>query len=186
MLSDHALLHRQHWDLTKLWKGQESYLVTNDEPPLEQVQLGCGSGLVRKMAGAGLMSRGSEVLRSSVPPESVLKQGWMEKRGDGQFGAEWRTRYFSLTGSHLIYFEKPDSECALGCIYLHKARAKLSKDSGAGQTLRFELQVTSCASERMYYLACATMDDQQSWLAAIKDAVANCPAQVYSNALSCV
>ena len=132
------------------------------------------------------MSRGSEVLRSSVPPESVLKQGWMEKRGDGQFGAEWRTRYFSLTGSHLIYFEKPDSECALGCIYLHKARAKLSKDSGAGQTLRFELQVKSCASERMYYLACATMDDQQSWLAAIKDAVANCPAQVYSNALSCV
>ena len=108
---------------------------------------------------------------------AVLKQGWMEKRGQGPLGFAWRRRWFVLDSRRVAYFKSPESTAAQGFISMHRARVSLV-DGPAGQKDRFELRLESLCDDRIFKLACATAEEQREWHEALENAVLACLAQV--------
>lgn len=55
-------------------------------------------------------------------PETELKTGWLQKRGDNQL---WRRRYFVLTNENLKYFHSNKDKVASDCINFSKFKNKI-------------------------------------------------------------
>eukprot|EP01006_Ploeotia_vitrea_P034218 TRINITY_DN65723_c9_g8_i1.p1 TRINITY_DN65723_c9_g8~~TRINITY_DN65723_c9_g8_i1.p1 ORF type:complete len:1375 (-),score=790.67 TRINITY_DN65723_c9_g8_i1:59-4183(-) len=95
-----------------------------------------------------------------------LKEGWLNKRGEG-FLRLWQRRYFVLSHGKLKYFADRDAPAPSGTInltdilHVHFYR---DKDKGT----RFELE---CEGGRVYALSAATRQHAREWAVAISNSV---------------
>ena len=57
-------------------------------------------------------------------PNSVLKQGMVDKKTDGIF-FKWHTRFMVLTAEKIYFFTSPQKEKVIGCINLKILSTKI-------------------------------------------------------------
>lgn len=61
-------------------------------------------------------------------PDSILKQGYLDKSTDNFF-FKWRRRYFALTSQKLFFFEDNSKKKVVGCINLRLLPAEVKVEN---------------------------------------------------------
>lgn len=107
----------------------------------------------------------------------VLDQGWMQKRGEGipGIGTAFKKRWFLLFQDRILYYKEETKQASdskpQGAIDLRGGQVTLVEPT-PGQTIRFEIKVLDKSKQRIFTLACFTVEEQRRWHDALKSAVA--------------
>ena len=100
---------------------------------------------------------------SSHPP--AVKEGWLHKVGGSV--KTWKSRYFRLYGSDILYFESETSTAPKGSIPIKGSRlsvyaAELSPEHP------WSFSITPQSSTRHYFIAAQSHQERMEWVAALR------------------
>jgi len=93
----------------------------------------------------------------SLPPGSVVKQGWLTKKGGQR--RNWKTRWFVLKTNELSYYNNKKDVKAKGTVILSGVTVKPSAHK--------EFCFAVSTAERTYLMAGKDATEQEEWVAAL-------------------
>jgi len=108
----------------------------------------------------GLSSRGARA--SLFGSSAVNKDGYLWKVGGKKKNGQWQKRWFSLKPDNISYFGNQDAKKAKGVIDLNNVQNVEAVTTKKPNTF---ILVTP---GRVYYVAAATLEEQDHWIESIK------------------
>ena len=101
------------------------------------------------------------------------KSGWLHKKGENKFNAQWRKRWFSVNGGAVHYFTKPDMVKPNGTIDLKGMLVTRAEESKRKKSHPWTFKVFNPSAEnsRVFYLYADSANKESSWIKWIREGI---------------
>jgi hypothetical protein len=111
--------------------------------------------------------------KSTVVARKVKKCGWLHKKGDDKFNAQWKKRWFVVRDDCVFYYTKPDSEKPNGCIKLKDVFVARAEESKRKKThpWTFKIYNPNAENSRVYYLYADSANTESVWIKWIREEI---------------
>ena len=111
--------------------------------------------------------------KSIVVARKTKKCGWLHKKGDDKFNAQWKKRWFVVRDGCVFYYSKPDSEKPNGFIKLKGLFVGRAEDAKRKKTHPWTFKIYNPNTEhsRVYYLYADSANTESVWIKWIREEI---------------
>ena len=132
---------------------------------------------------------GSSSLNRKLIVSDREEHGWLHKKGNDAFNAQWKKRWFVMEDDALTYYESPESDKPQGSIALQGlrcTRAEPEKRKVKTHPWTFKIYNPENPNARIYYLYASSSKKERTWLEWIMNGIdrANKLNMKYDNSMS--
>ena len=142
-------------DLLKTAQSSAFFVVPSD------IVLWCGGSNMNVIRGVENLFLASTSLRHANHDSSVVKEGWLLKRGGKR--KNWKKRWFVLSKLLIFYYTDPDRGCNKGTIVLDGTHVEPTTQGVT--TASFKI----ITPNRTFLISCEDRTERDSWVNAIQD-----------------
>ena len=111
--------------------------------------------------------------KTVITPRKEKKQGWLHKKGQEKFNAQWKKRWFVVQGGYVDYYTKPESDKPNGSIKLKGCFVSRAEEAKRKKSHPYTFKVfnPNVDNSRVYYLYADSANAESLWIKWIRSGI---------------